>query len=245
MNRVTGDDELVEREERQLDLMRQRLLGFVAGEYGIGRVVTDLKGLLGALQTTSDDWIQEFRRSWGELEVDYAVALDRGEAAPDAKSPSIRDAVWRMLELVDQRRAEIRGISQTPNEIALEASKSAAVDSGSPCDAEAIRGCERALGRALPPVVRELYQNGDGRYRRDGQWWVIWPLHRLPSENRSAWHERGLPSSLLALGDDGTGDPFCVHLDGSADTIVRWSWIDGNALEEVPWSAFCVEWLGS
>ena len=120
-----------------------------------------------------------------------------------------------------------------------------AVDSGPPCDAEAIRGVEQALGRALPPVVRELYQEGDGRYRWDGQWWVIWPLERLPSENRSAWDERGLPRSLLAFGDDGTGDPFVVHVDGSADTVARWSWIDGDASGEVPWSVFRAEWLDS
>jgi hypothetical protein len=36
---VSGGGELVERGERQLDLMRQRLLGFVAGEYAIGKVI--------------------------------------------------------------------------------------------------------------------------------------------------------------------------------------------------------------
>jgi hypothetical protein len=107
------------------------------------------------------------------------------------------------------------------------------VESGPPCDAEAIRQRELALGTPLPALVRELYEVGDGLLRRDGQWWVVWPLGWLPSRNASAWDERGLPRSLLAFGDDGTGDPFVVHLDGSADAVARWSWIDGDASEEI------------
>jgi len=121
---VSGDGELVEREQRQLDLMRQRLVGFVAGEYAIDRVIADLEGLLEALQTASEDWVQEFRQSWGELEIHYAAALDQGDAVPDAKTPPLGTAVGRMLKLVDERMAEVRGTSQTPDEIALDPSKS-------------------------------------------------------------------------------------------------------------------------
>jgi hypothetical protein len=31
---------------------------------------------------------------------------------------------------------------------------------------------------------------------------------------------------LLAFGDDGTGNPFCVDLDGLHDAVMRWDWID-------------------
>jgi hypothetical protein len=31
---------------------------------------------------------------------------------------------------------------------------------------------------------------------------------------------------LLAFGDDGTGNPFCVDLDGPHDAVVRWNWIE-------------------
>jgi len=84
------------------------------------------------------------------------------------------------------------------------------------------------LDVTLPPALREVYEGGDGRFREDGQWWVVWPLTRLVDENLNGWRDGRLPPSILAFGDDGAGDPFCVFLGETRDEVVRWSQIDGD-----------------
>src|SRR5437868_5505872 len=89
-----------------------------------------------------------------------------------------------------------------------------------------LSGAESRLKVKLPRTLRELYEQGDGRFRDDGQWWVVWPIERLVEEALGAW-QRGLPQSLLPFGDDGAGDPFCLGLRAPSDLVVKWSWIDG------------------
>jgi hypothetical protein len=40
---------------------------------------------------------------WGELEIAYASALDRGEPLPDATDPILRTAANRLIALVRAR----------------------------------------------------------------------------------------------------------------------------------------------
>jgi cell wall assembly regulator SMI1 len=91
-----------------------------------------------------------------------------------------------------------------------------------------VADAERSLGVEFPVWLRTLYEKGDGRYRTDGAWWVVWPLDRLVALNDAAWRDERLSDAFLAFGDDGTGNPFCVALAGWADEVVRWSWIDGD-----------------
>ena len=107
---------------------------------------------------------------------------------------------------------------------------------GPPCPADAIDMAESDLGVVLPEPIRRLLLGGDGRFDLEGQWWVAWPLERIVQENLEAWSHRGLPRSLLAIGDDGAGDPFCLRLSGGGNRVVRWSWIDSDVAEdEGPW----------
>jgi cell wall assembly regulator SMI1 len=110
---------------------------------------------------------------------------------------------------------------------------------------ERIVEVETQLGVALPPPLRSLYEHGDGRFRPDGQWWVVWPLNRLLVDNLDAWRRGWLPRSLLAFGDDGTGNPFCVDIDEGESDVLRWNWID-EAVErsEGPMADFIAEWIG-
>lgn len=115
---------------------------------------------------------------------------------------------------------------------------------GSPCTAQALDAAEVELGARLPDGLRVLYNQGDGRLRMDGEWWVVWPLERLVSENRAAWGDRRLPTNVLAFGDDGTGNPFCVFLGEVTDEVVRWSWIDGDVeTTQGPMTAFLKRWV--
>jgi cell wall assembly regulator SMI1 len=79
---------------------------------------------------------------------------------------------------------------------------------------------EKILGLRLPVELRSLYERTDGVFNDRGELWVIWHLDRLVADNRTNWNRRRLPSSLLAFGDDGAGNPFCVPLNGT-DEVVR------------------------
>ena len=54
---------------------------------------------------------------------------------------------------------------------------------------------------------------------------MVWPLDRLIMENKEAWR-KGLPTALVAFGDDGTGNPFCVEVGDASSEVLRWNWID-------------------
>lgn len=93
-------DDDKDRELRQLRLMEDRLRAFARGELAIGPTIADLEGLLWALQQTPEAWRDQFREEWGELEIAYAVALDRGLPVPDATDPTIRGSVDAMIVLI-------------------------------------------------------------------------------------------------------------------------------------------------
>jgi hypothetical protein len=121
------------------------------------------------------------------------------------------------------------------------------VTAGPPVTGQSLRLAENRLGVNLPDQVRSMFLSGDGRYDYDGECWLLWPLDRLIDDNLVAWDESGLPRSLLAIDDDGTGDPFCVVLDDQgSDHVFRWSWIAGDLeVDEGTWHDFSQEWLSS
>lgn len=61
--------------------MSDRLARFRAGELGIAPLINDLEALRYELQSADDEWIDRFIDACGELEIPYAVALDRLEAS--------------------------------------------------------------------------------------------------------------------------------------------------------------------
>jgi len=100
-------------------------------------------------------------------------------------------------------------------------------------DEHAIRHAESRLGVAIPSPLRSLYFDGDGRYRPDGDWWVVWPIDRLVADTSAAWRDNTLHKPLIAFGDDGTGNPFCVS-PADPTHVLRWSWIDAAPESELP-----------
>ena len=114
----------------------------------------------------------------------------------------------------------------------------------SACDESQLADAEARLGVALPSSLRSLYLTDDGRFRADGEWWVVWPLSRLVDDNLCAWHDGSLDESLVAFGDDGAGDPFCMRVrdDGR---VARWSIIDSAVVAEMSFDMFESDWLSN
>lgn len=73
---------------------------------------------------------------------------------------------------------------------------------------------------------------------------MVWPLARVVEDNQHAWGAGTLPRDLLAFGDDGTGNPFCLSLSSPADEVLRWNWIDREVeVQEGTLQEFIREWL--
>ena len=90
-----------DRELRQYRLMEDRLRGFLDGSVKIDKAISDLEGLLYALNETPEEWRRSFQEEWGTLEVFYALALEAEDPElPDASVPDLRQTAQRMLDMV-------------------------------------------------------------------------------------------------------------------------------------------------
>jgi hypothetical protein len=98
--RVSGEAEVIERERRQLVLMQGRIAGFRSGDVSLGGLISDLEGLLEARALASEQWVDDFRSAWGDLEISYAVALDRLTPIPDAHDPVVADGLFDLDALI-------------------------------------------------------------------------------------------------------------------------------------------------
>ncbi|MDR6906092.1 hypothetical protein J2X63_001778 [Agromyces sp. 3263] len=90
-----------------------------------------------------------------------------------------------------------------------------------PASRAELNAAEAKVDTALPLALRDLYLQTDGVWDRAGQWYVIWPLEHLLARNGGTAAER----TGVAFGDDGTGNAFCIHTDGS---VSYWSEIDAK-----------------
>ncbi|HEY7468550.1 MAG TPA: hypothetical protein VIC07_03320 [Acidimicrobiia bacterium] len=101
------DPELVERECRQLQLMLDRIDRFRSGHLGIGPVISDLEALLYELQLADEPWRSEFIEGWSDLEIPYAVALDRQQEIPTVQDSTVKEGINRIVALVEARLNEL------------------------------------------------------------------------------------------------------------------------------------------
>lgn len=86
-----------------------------------------------------------------------------------------------------------------------------------PCTEETLKAADHAVGVRLPERLRELFRQADGRYQEQGEWWVLWPLDRVVADTNAASSQGSLSRALIAIGDDGNGNPFCVRTDGEVE----------------------------
>jgi hypothetical protein len=63
-------------------------------------LINDLEALLHELQLVDQQWRDEFQEAWGDLEIPYAVALDRLTPLPTAANSTVAEGVERLDVLV-------------------------------------------------------------------------------------------------------------------------------------------------
>ena len=89
-----------DREQRQLDLMLDRISQFRRQELTIKQAVNDLEALLYELEESEEAWRDAYLEHWGVLEVSFALALDRGLPMPTAEDWAIAEAWGAMEQLI-------------------------------------------------------------------------------------------------------------------------------------------------
>lgn len=92
--------EEIERDRRQLELMTERIELFRSGSLPLAALISDLEGLLEARTLASAEWIDNFREAWADLEIPYAVALDRLTPIPDARDTTVADGLSALDRLI-------------------------------------------------------------------------------------------------------------------------------------------------
>jgi hypothetical protein len=105
---------------------------------------------------------------------------------------------------------------------------------GPPASAEELELAQTRLGVCLPDQLVSLYEAGDGVFDSAGQWWVIWPMRMLGVENERLREYAGLPEELVAFGDNGAGEAFCI--ERGSQRVTCWHPIEG-------WSQPLAEYL--
>jgi hypothetical protein len=65
-------------QEDNLRMMLSKLSECENGQLALDCLIPELEGLFNAVNLPDEDWQDSFWNSWGDLEINYAVALNRG-----------------------------------------------------------------------------------------------------------------------------------------------------------------------
>jgi hypothetical protein len=95
-------------QERQLRVMAFKLDAFAKGELALSALIPELEGLFNAVNLDDQHWREGFWDSWGELEINYAFALDMGWKALDQTSEQlVVEAVTDLKSLIETKLQEV------------------------------------------------------------------------------------------------------------------------------------------
>lgn len=96
-------------DRRQFEEMVKRIERYRQGSLPFGKLIADLEALLCALESTDDAWKRAFQKEWSKLELLYADALDRGQAALSAEAANIAaEAVENLWKLTNECLVPLR-----------------------------------------------------------------------------------------------------------------------------------------
>jgi hypothetical protein len=113
------------------------------------------------------------------------------------------------------------------------------------CPESAVVRAELSLGFALPSDLRALLRRSNGLLDKAGQWYFVWPLERIVANSLALRDQTvsGFPVDLVAFGDSGTGDPFCIAMSRE-ERVCRWSPIEAQVqMLADDLETFIVGWL--
>ncbi len=91
-----------EQEQFLAGLLEKALVRYEDGQSGLAQLVRGVGSAIDELENVSDaDWVAELRRSWGTLEIIYAVALDEGRSSlSDEERRDVAEAVVALRALI-------------------------------------------------------------------------------------------------------------------------------------------------
>lgn len=100
------EHEFVKKDIDILHVMLSKIDGWYNGKVYISDLVYDLESLLNQLQTVDEEWKTDFRTSWLNIEVAFALALDEerdhldmsGDKVVEESLIELRDLVLLMLK---------------------------------------------------------------------------------------------------------------------------------------------------
>lgn len=93
-----------EYDQRQYHRIIERLGAYESRQIPVSRLISDLEGLLCALEDVNAEWRQAFRREWGVLEQEWAGALEHNSVELNISARRRVDAAVKRLKEITQSR---------------------------------------------------------------------------------------------------------------------------------------------
>jgi hypothetical protein len=91
-----------EQERFLVGVIEKALAGYEEGRSNLGRLVRRVESAIDELAHVADaDWVAALRRSWGELEIVYALMLNEGRSSlSDEERRDVAGAVVALRALI-------------------------------------------------------------------------------------------------------------------------------------------------
>ena len=107
---------LNEYDARQLNIMMAKINAYQNGKLHIHDLIYDLEGLLNALTDIDENWKEEFKSFWQDLEVCYAVALDEEkECFSEVDKATIYNAINHLTKMISMKRSKMLSEKDDPS----------------------------------------------------------------------------------------------------------------------------------
>ena len=91
-------------QESNLQLMLAKLAAFESGQLALSSLISELEGLFNTLHLADPDWQEGFWDSWGDLEISYALALNRGwKSLDEVREQIVLQAVADLRSLINAK----------------------------------------------------------------------------------------------------------------------------------------------
>src|SRR5690242_20504672 len=98
------NDDQKQHDQRQYSRMQDCIQAFEGKRLNMSQLISDLHGLMNALQAPDPEWVRRYYREWAVLDDIYAIAADEGH---EKLPPKDRDDAWvaiaELKKLIQQK----------------------------------------------------------------------------------------------------------------------------------------------